>query len=103
MMNLRDLRTLLSVIGIPVIRNEFKTPQTPPFIVYISDRPENTAADDRVLFSAPAFRVELYTTKKEGTIERQIEKLFDDHEIYWEKDGDIKIDSESLWMTVYYI
>lgn len=103
MMNLRDLRELLSVVGIPVIRNEFTEPQAPPFLVYISDAPENTAADNIVWHSAPSFRLELYTTKKEGTLERLIEKILTDHEIYWEKDGDIKVDSESLWMTVYYI
>lgn len=100
---MRDLRALLEPLKIPMVRNQFTTAQRPPFIVYLSAAPENAGADNVVWHSAPGFRIELYTTKKEGTIERQVEKLFDDHEIYWEKDGDIKIDSESLWMTVYYI
>lgn len=100
---MRDLRELLSVLGVPVARNQFTQPQAPPFIVYIADGADNTGADNQVWYSRPAFRIELYTTKKEGALESQIETLLAENEIYWEKDGDIKIDSESLWLTVYYI
>lgn len=100
---MRDLRALLAPLKIPMARNQFTTAQSPPFIVYLSVAPENAGADNVVWYSAPGFRIELYTTKKEGALERRIEALLTENEIYWEKDGDIKIDSESLWMTLYYI
>lgn len=98
-----DLRSLLTQLNIPVVRNEFKVAPVPPYMIYISNGAENTAADNIVWHSQETYRIELYTTKKEGALERNIEALFDSNEIYWEKDGDIKVESESLWMTVYYI
>ena len=100
---MKDLRKFLTPLGIPVARNQFNTAPATPFIVYISDGTDNTGADNKVLYSQNRYRIELYTTKKEGALESQIEALFDNNEIYWEKDGDIKVETESLWMTIYYI
>lgn len=100
---MKDLRALLEPLGVPLVRNQFTTPPNPPYIVYLSDDPENLGADNIVWHSMPGWRIELYATKKEGALESQIETLLAENEIYWEKDGDIKIDSESLWLTVYYI
>lgn len=100
---MKDLRALLEPLGVPLVRNQFTTPPSPPYIVYLSDDPENLGADNIVWHSMPGWRIELYATKKEGALESQIETLLAENEIYWEKDGDIKIDSESLWLTVYNI
>lgn len=100
---MKDLRALLTPLGIPLARNAFKTAPTPPYIVYLSDGTDNLGADNKVWNAVPRWRIELYTTKKEGALEEQIEAIFYEKDIYWEKDGDIKVDSESLWMTVYYI
>lgn len=100
---MKDLRGLLTPLGKPMARNQFTKPPDPPYIVYLSDDTKNIGADNIVWHSIPQWRIELYTTKKEGALEEQIEALLNANEIYWEKDGDIKIDSESLWLTVYYI
>jgi hypothetical protein len=104
---MKDLTNLLDLEykgrKVPVTRNEFAEVVDPPFLVYISDDPDLTGADNVVYYQHNKFRVELYTDKKEGALEEQLEALFTDNELYFSKDGDIKIDSENLWMTVYYI
>lgn len=100
---MKDLRALLTTLEIPVARNQFTTSPNTPYIVYLSESPENIGADNRVWHSTPQWRIELYTTKKEGALEERIEALLNEREIYWTKDSDIKIDSESLWLTVYNI
>lgn len=97
------MRELLTQLNIPVARNKFNFPQVPPYIVYISASPDNTGADDIVYFSQDAYLVEMYTDKKDVELENRIENLFNTNEIFWEKDGDIYIPDEDLYMTRYYI
>lgn len=104
---MKDLTNLLKIDykgrTVPVARNEFDEPQAPPFIVYISEAPAITGADNIVYDLRHRYRVELYTKKKEGALEEQIEALFTSRGLYYEKDGDIKVSSENLWLTAYYL
>lgn len=88
---------------VPVARNEFDAQVEPPFIVFISDSPALFGADNIVFHHWEQYRVELYTTKKEGALERMIEERLTSHKIYYSKFGDIKVPDENLWMTVYEI
>ena len=88
---------------VPVARNEFVQRQDPPFIVYISEAPTISGADNIVYYQKNRFRVELYTTRKEGALEEMMEERFTDRGLYYEKDGDIKIETENLWLTTYYL
>lgn len=105
---MKDLTSMLNGLMynnrlVPVTRNEFTEVVEPPFMVYISETPDLTGADNIVYHLQHKFRVELYTEKKEGALEEQLEALLTDNELYFSKDGDIKIDSENLWLTVYYL
>lgn len=104
---MKDLMDLLNLQyrgrQVPVARNEFPEKVEPPFIVYISEPPDLTGADNVVFHLKNRFSVELYTDKKEGDLEEQLESLFASNELYFTKDGDIKIESENLWLTVYYL
>jgi hypothetical protein len=104
---MKDLMDLLDIEyqgrKVPVARNEFDEPQEPPFIVYISESPDLFGAENIVYYKSNRFRVELYTNKKEGTLEEMLEDLFTANELYYEKDGDVKVSSENLWLTTFYV
>ena len=104
---MKDLMDLLDIEyqgrKVPVARNEFDEPQEPPFIVYISESPDLFGAENSFYYKSNRFRVELYTNKKEGTLEEMLEDLFTANELYYEKDGDIKVSSENLWLTAFYV
>ena len=102
---MKDLTELLSIEyegrTVPVARNQFEEPVTAPFFVFVSEAPTIFGAEGVVWHMAENFRVELYTTKKEGALEELLEARLTERGIYFEKSGDIKIDSENLWMVVY--
>ena len=102
-----DLTDLLSVEfkgrTVPVARNEFEEAVEPPFIVFVSESPDIMGADNIVWHMFNNYRIELYTSKKEGALEEMLEERFRERRIFFEKEGDIKISSENLWMVVYYI
>lgn len=70
------LYTSLQTLGLPVTYGEFLTPVTPPFIVYRFSYSNDVAADDFNCMEATNYQIELYTIKKNLTLESQIEALF---------------------------
>ena len=88
---------------IPVARNEFKTEQSFPFVIYYSDGSINFFADGSVFHSRDKYVVEVYTEKKEGDLEDAIEERLNQHELSWEKTSDMFIESESMYMVAYYV
>lgn len=83
-----DLYALLSSL-FPTAETDWsghgKLPK-PPFTVYLSLAPFNVKADNKVLHSFRKFRVELYRRKDDYESDAKLEKLFDDNELFWEKD-----------------
>jgi len=98
----KTLKSLLLSLGYPVAYSHWKTPPQPPYILYLLDDTDNFGADDRVYHAGENYLVELYTGKHEPAIQKQIEQLFDENEIYWEKE-EAWIDSQKLFQTVYFI
>lgn len=58
----------------------------PPYTVYITEAPDNIAADDRVYISQPRYIIELYMFKTDYNSEKILEELFDENCVFWEKD-----------------
>lgn len=58
----------------------------PPFAVYSELSPFNVKGDNKVLHSYRKYRVELYIEKTDYESEAKLEALFDENDLYWDKD-----------------
>lgn len=96
------LKALLETAGLPVAYHHFKTPPVPPYVVYLFSYSSNFGADDKVYRENPNYQVELYSQVKDPAVERLIENLFDENEVYWEK-SETYLDNEGLYQVLYEI
>lgn len=96
------LKELLEQTGLPIAYSHYASPPPPPYLIYFLDRSENFGADDKVYRKISDYVIELYNTKKDPASEAQIESLFDDNDVYWEK-TESWIESEKLFLVAYYI
>lgn len=74
-MNTKSLNTLLKTLGMPVAYRVFQTPQTLPYIVFFMDDTDNEFADNSVYKQVNTWQVELYTEKKNPSLERSLEAI----------------------------
>lgn len=74
-MNVKSLNTLLKTLGYPVAYRVFQTPQTLPYIVFFMDDTDNEFADNSVYKQVNTWQVELYTEKKNPSLERSLEAI----------------------------
>lgn len=98
-MSLEEIYEKLCTMGIPVAYLQFSKPQKLPFIAYLEAGTEIQGADNYNLFRRTTIRIELYFEKKNPELERKIESLFRSVEIT--KDGDIYLENESMFMTLF--
>ncbi len=98
-MELTEVLEKLNTLGIPVAYYKFNTPQKLPFVVYHEDGASIEGADKLNLYRRVDIAIDLYSDKKELSIEKQIEDLFSD--IPLEKTPDIDIPDENMFMTTY--
>jgi len=97
-----NLKTLLKTTGLPVVYHHYKSPPTPPYMVYLFTNSDNFGADNKVYSEANVYHVELYAEIKDPASEKLVEDVLDSAEIYWDKSG-AYIESEKLYQTVYEI
>lgn len=102
-----ELEGVLKSTDIPVwygtaCRAACKTPQNPPYIVYMLTETENFAADNAVYARSTDYRVELYTDKKGRKLRKKIEDALDEVGIYYDMYGTY-IESEDVYLWAYEI
>lgn len=98
-MELKEIYEKLRTLDIPVAYLQFSKPQKLPFMVYFEAGTEIQGADNYNLYRRTEIRIELYSEKKNPDLERKIENIFHDTEI--EKDGDVYLSKENMFMTVF--
>lgn len=98
-MELSEIYAKLRTLDIPVAYLKFDKPQKLPFIAYLEAGTEIQGADSYNLYRRTEIRIELYSEKKNPELERKIESLFRSVEI--EKNGDIYLQNENMFMTVF--
>lgn len=98
-MELEEIYEKLKTLGIPVAYYKFEKPQNLPFAVYFEAGGEVEGADNYNLFRRKNIAVELYTAKKDVSLERRLENLFRDTEL--EKSADTYLKDEKMFMTAY--
>lgn len=97
-----ELIAILNEIGIPFAYDHFaegESPQ-PPFICYLYPNSDNFSADGRAYYKIDAVQMELYTDKKDKSLEEKVETVLDRHGIFYEK-SETWIDSEKLYEILY--
>ena len=72
----------------------------PPFICYLLPGSDNFAADGKVYFKINEVRIELYTDKKDVSVEKQVEDVLDGRGIFYNK-SEVWITEERLYEVLY--
>ena len=97
-----ELYELLKTLNLPLSYHHFSTPPELPFMVYLNVGTVNFGADNKVYQKQAIFHVELYSSTKDLITEKRIEDLFDENEIFYDK-NEVYINAESLYQVVYEI
>ena len=99
---MEELLAIIKEIGIPFAYDHFAEGESPepPFICYLLPGSDNFAADGRAYFKINEVRIELYTDKKDLSVEQQLEDVLDAHEVFYNK-SETWIGSEKLYEVLY--
>lgn len=74
-----------------------------PFLIYLGRGSSNLLADNKVYESKYNYTIEYYFNLKDERVEKDIEQLFNDNNIPWEKSEDIFISEENMYLIRYEI
>jgi hypothetical protein len=101
-MTMEELVAMLQEMGLPFAYDHFAEGENPepPFICYLLPGSDNFAADGRVYFRINDVRVEVYTDRKDLSVESKVEAVLDDHGIFYNK-SEVWIGSEKLYEVLY--
>lgn len=97
-----ELTAILKETGIPFAYDHFaegESPQ-PPFLCYLLPASDNFSADGKVYYKVSGVNVELYTDRKDLSLEGKVEAVLDAHGIFYEK-SEVWIESEKLYEVLY--
>ena len=95
-MNQVQMIALLNTLTVPSFYDHAEVGTALPFIAIHSEQPDNFKADNLVYCEKWNFRIDLYTVKKDLTLEADIKKLLNDNGIAWNKTEQY-IDSDNVW------
>ncbi len=73
--NLELLKSILSSLNIPIAYNHFNKETKLPYLLYLEDSSNNTFADNKVFYENCNYTLELYTEKKNITLENQLKTI----------------------------
>lgn len=101
--SLEDLKTALGGLNIPIAYSHFKTATSTPYLVYYVDGTDNFFADNKVYDKVNTIYIELYTDKKDETLQTSLETILNNNELPYEITGELFIDDENLYEVIYQI
>lgn len=96
------LLLMLKKMNIPFAYDHFAEgeSQDPPFICYLLPGSNNFCADGVVYHKINEVNIELYTDKKDLSLEQAVEAVLDQHGIFYEK-SEVWIESEKLYEVLF--
>ena len=99
---MEELLQILSETQIPFAYHHFAEGESPepPFICYLLPGSNNFSADGKVYYKINEVHIELYTDLKDLAVEQQLEDVFDEHGIFYNK-SETWIESEKLYEVLY--
>jgi len=99
---MEELVRIIKEMKIPFAYDHFAEGHSPkpPFICYLTPGSDNFSADGGVYFNIDDVRIELYTDKKDLTVERKVEAVLKKYGIFYNR-SEVWIDSEKLYEVLY--
>lgn len=97
-----SIYSTLQSTGLPCAYSHFKSPQTPPYIVYIGSGQDTFQADNTHYHKQNTYQVEYYFTEKNEANEASIENVLLNAGYLYEKSEDIYIEDEDVFVIYYY-
>lgn len=97
-----DVVAMIKEMDIPFAYDHFaegKSPK-PPFCVYLYPKSDNFAADGVAFYKQDVLHIEIYTDKKDVSLEDKIETVLDKHGLFYAK-SEVWIQSEKLYEVLY--
>lgn len=101
-MSLKEIKNLISTLGIPVAYDHFTSKKNPPIIAYRELPIDTFMADDYNYSIFKSYEIELCTIKKDCDLESSLETLFLNNKIPFEK-GENWDDTEKMYHIIYTI
>lgn len=97
-----DLIAILGDMGIPFAYDHFAEGESPepPFICYLLHQSDNFSADGVVYCRISVVHIELYTDRKDLSLEQSVEAVLSEHGIFYDK-TEVWIESEKLYEVLY--
>lgn len=87
----------------PCAYSHFKTPQTPPYLIYIGNGQNTLPADNTLYWRSNTYQVEYYYTEKSETNEAAIEDALLAAGFVYEKSEDVYLEDEGVFLIYYYV
>ncbi len=101
--SLGELKTALEGLNIPIAYSHFKTATSTPYLVYYVDSNDNFYADNKTYEKIRVVNIELYTDKKDETLESSLETILNDNDLAYNVISETYIDDEDLYEVFYQI
>lgn len=105
-MSEKELYELLQTTGLPVAYDHFSLDPdneiNPPFILYRNNDLVTKTADDKVYCKFHSYIIDLVTDEKDYLLESNVEKIFDDNYLPYDKEEDY-LDEERVYQIRYFI
>ena len=97
-----ELIQIIEEMGIPFAYDHFAEGESPdpPFICYLIPGTDNFAADGRVYYKTNEVRIELYTDRKDLSVEEKVTAVLDSHGIF-DTQSETWIESEKLYEVLF--
>lgn len=97
-----EVKIMVEELGIPSTYYQFadNTELAPPFVCYFFTPSNDLSADNINYVRVEKLNIELYTDVKDFDLEKQLEQILTEHEIFFAKE-ETNIDSERMHETIY--
>jgi hypothetical protein len=97
-----EVKIMVEELGIPSTYYQFadNTDLAPPFVCYFFTPSNDLSADNINYVRIEKLNIELYTDVKDFDLEKQLEQILAEHEIFFAKE-ETNIDSERMHETIY--
>lgn len=97
-----DVVRMIKSIGLPYAYDHFTEGESPkpPFLVYLYPRADNFSADGCAYHKQDILHIEVYTNKKDLSLEDRVEAVLDGHGLFYGK-SEVWIPEERLYEVLY--
>jgi len=101
-MTYKDITDMLEEANLPLAYHHFAEGESPdpPFLIFLFPESDNFGADDKVYQKIDVLYIELYTDKKEPTLEESLETILDNHNLFYQK-SETWIEDEKMYEVLY--